>query len=286
MNLCIGQPLYTPAWSGLPLGRFAPPGHAIDLPVAAAQDTLFVWKDGASPAHVRDGRDSHHYRRHRGVMDIMGVDQEAFISHDHPESPGECLLVAFPTELRDALGHGGRGRESAGFRSRFGFSDPHLLELAHALERQCLDGEPWGKLYTESLSNALTAYVAHRYSAAAPWRHGPPARTVKGRLSAVQQARLHRYIDEHLSTDVGLQDLAALVGLSQQHFIRVFRQAFSVSPYQYVIGMRVERAKQMLRSDRQSLSEVALACGFADQSHFSTCFARRTGMSPGRFRRA
>src|SRR5689334_16336309 len=100
MNLCIGEPLCPPGWTGLPLGRFAPPGHDEALPVAAFQDTLFVWNDGASSARVCGETGELHYARHDGVLDLMSTDEECYIRHDKPEAPGSCLLVAFPTEMR------------------------------------------------------------------------------------------------------------------------------------------------------------------------------------------
>jgi len=281
MILCIGEPLCPPGWTGLPLGRFAPPGHASSLPVAAVQDTLFVWSDGASRARVRCGSESRHYGRHDGVLDIMTTDDECYIEHDAPETPGSCLLVAFPAEIRQARA----GSKSADLqlRSRFGFRDEALLKLARGLETQCLQGEPLGRLYTDSLSDAflqcLTAHHAGGVADRAEPRRSP------GTFSAPTRARVYRYIEDHLARDIGLDDLAELVDFSPQHFQRVFKKTFGTSPYQFVLGLRIERAKALIRHGKLSIAEVALACGFSDQSHFSTSFSARVGLSPSRFRR-
>lgn len=282
MILCIGEPLCPPRWTGLPLGRFAPPGHAEPLPVAAVQDTLFVWNDGASSARVRRDREEQHYRRGNGVLDIMSIDEECRIQHDDPTSPGSCLLVAFPAEMRRE--RGAEDLRDAQFGSRFGFADPHLVALARRLERQCLDGEPGGRLYTDTLSDALLTHLCVNYANAGPGRPAP-ARS-SGGLSPQARSRVYRHIEDNLAADLGLDELARLVDYSQQHFLRVFRKTFSTTPYQFIVGMRVERAKLLIRDGRLSLAEVALACGFCDQSHFSTCFARRVGVSPSRYRAA
>ncbi|HEY4069457.1 MAG TPA: AraC family transcriptional regulator [Burkholderiaceae bacterium] len=281
MNLCVGQRLDNISWTGLPLGRFAPPGHGPSLPVAAAQDTVFVWRNGASAARVRSRRKVIHYARHEGVVDIMAADEEAFISHDDPETPGECLLVAIPPELREQWGSLRARRDD--LPSRFGFIDPHLTELATALERQCLAGEPYGRLYTESLSLALVAYAVAKYADPDP-KGSAAAVTMAGRFTSAQQNRLHRFVEENIGAGLSLVELAKVVNYSPQHFSRLFRSSFGTSPHRYVLQLRIEHAKRMLRADHHSLSEIAAACGFADHSHFSTAFARGAGVSPGRYR--
>jgi len=284
MILCIGEPLCPPGWTGLPLGRFAPPGHGDSIPVAAVQDTLFVWSDGASSARVRSGDEHRHYRRHDGVLDIMTIDDEWYIEHDVPETPGSCLLVAFPAEIRQARSAGSKAPDLH-LRSRFGFQDEHLRQLARCLETQCLHGEPFGRLFTDSLSDAfLQCLSAHHASGSGPADMAEPRRS-PGTFSPQARAKVYRYIEDHLASDIGLDDLARLVDFSPQHFQRVFKKTFGASPYQFVLGLRIEHAKALIRHGKLSIAEVALACGFSDQSHFSTSFSGRVGISPSRYRR-
>jgi AraC family transcriptional regulator len=108
--------------------------------------------------------------------------------------------------------------------------------------------------------------------------------TKTGCLSTNQQERLHRFIDENLGAELSLGDLAEVAGCSAQHLSRVFRRTFGLTPHQYLIRARIDRAKSLLRDGRLSLAEIATACGFADQSHFTSRFTKTTGMSPGRYR--
>jgi AraC family transcriptional regulator len=73
--------------------------------------------------------------------------------------------------------------------------------------------------------------------------------------------------------------------LSVSHFSRRFRQTVGVAPHKWLLSFRVDLAKNLLRKQEKTLSDVALVCGFADQSHFTRVFTRMTGISPGAWRR-
>jgi AraC family transcriptional regulator len=80
--------------------------------------------------------------------------------------------------------------------------------------------------------------------------------------------------------------LAREAGLSASHFIRSFRQSTGKTPYQFLLQRRVERARVLMRDHRVSLTEVALASGFADQHHLARVFRRITRVTPGDYRRS
>jgi AraC family transcriptional regulator len=119
----------------------------------------------------------------------------------------------------------------------------------------------------------------HRLHDVQAWRDPAP-----GGLAAWQLNRVCDFLLAHLALDIGLSTLADLVGLSPKHFARAFKQSTGVPPHQWLIARRIERAQALLHSTRLTLSEVALNCGFADQSHFTATFRRVTGNSPGRYR--
>jgi AraC family transcriptional regulator len=82
-----------------------------------------------------------------------------------------------------------------------------------------------------------------------------------------------------------VREIADYVALSERHFSRAFRRSLGSSPMAYVGVRRVERAKLMVASTRTRLTDIALACGFSDQSHLTKSFRRVVGMSPGVWRR-
>jgi AraC family transcriptional regulator len=104
-----------------------------------------------------------------------------------------------------------------------------------------------------------------------------------GRPSWVLDAR--DYLHDDLATRRTLTDLAATVGVHPVTLARTFRRSFGCSVGEYLRRVRIERAAAQLAGSETPLAEIALAAGFADQSHFSNVFRRETGMSPSAYRR-
>jgi AraC family transcriptional regulator len=106
-----------------------------------------------------------------------------------------------------------------------------------------------------------------------------------GGLATWQANRALEYIEDNFGSKIAIRGMAECVALSKSHFSRAFRHSLGCSPMAYVAAVRVERAKLMMTSSRQRLTEIALACGFSDQSHLTRSFRRIVGMSPARWRR-
>jgi AraC family transcriptional regulator len=106
-----------------------------------------------------------------------------------------------------------------------------------------------------------------------------------GGLAAWQAKRTLDYIEANLAAKVGLEEMANVVTLSKSHFSRAFKCSLGSSPMAFVVARRIERAKLMMTSTRERLTDIALACGFSDQSHLNRHFRRVVGTSPGLWRR-
>jgi AraC family transcriptional regulator len=106
-----------------------------------------------------------------------------------------------------------------------------------------------------------------------------------GGLAVWQTKRTVAYIEANLGSKLAIRDMADLVALSKSHFSRAFKQTLGSSPMAYVAVRRIERAKLMMTSTGQRLTDIAVACGFADQSHLNRYFRRVVGVSPGLWRR-
>jgi AraC family transcriptional regulator len=98
--------------------------------------------------------------------------------------------------------------------------------------------------------------------------------------------RVREYIEEHLADPLNLDQIAAVACLSPYHFSRSFKQAMGVGPHDYVVQRRIERAKTLMRRTDHPLGAIAQEVGFTDQSHLTTVFRRKIGVTPGRFRAA
>ncbi len=106
--------------------------------------------------------------------------------------------------------------------------------------------------------------------------------TAPGADYAVRRAR--EYLETHYAKNVSLEELAAVVNLSQFHFLRVFRKAMGLPPHAYQTQVRVEQAKLLLALS-WPISQVAAETGFVDQSHFTRRFKGIVGVTPGQFSR-
>jgi AraC family transcriptional regulator len=136
------------------------------------------------------------------------------------------------------------------------------------------------RLYSESLGNLFMLSLLRNYCHEVP--KIPP---VRGGLGAKCLQRVLAYIDTHLADNIGLQDMATIAGLGQHHFATMFKRSMGISPYAYVVKQRVERAKYQLRRTTIGISDIALSCGFADQSHLNKHFRKIVGMTPKAFRK-
>jgi len=115
----------------------------------------------------------------------------------------------------------------------------------------------------------------------------PPDRPhTRGGLAPWQIRKVASYVDASLGGPIRSEELAALVRLTPCYFSRVFRNSFGDSPCEYVMRRRVERAQGLMLSTDAPLSQIALDCGFSDQSHFCRLFRRVAGEAAANWRRA
>lgn len=114
----------------------------------------------------------------------------------------------------------------------------------------------------------------------------PPGGFRSGGLARWQVRRTLAHVEANLASKLETRGLADVVSFSRSHFSRAFKRSLGVPPMAYVLTRRVERAKLMIATTREQLTEIALACGFADQSHLNRSFRRVVGTTPGLWRRA
>lgn len=91
-----------------------------------------------------------------------------------------------------------------------------------------------------------------------------------------------KYLDNHYLTNVDINAVSSAVGLSQRHFFRLFKREMGMTPHRYLVQLRINKARRMLREGHQLL-HVVHELGFTDQSHFSKTFMKFTGASPGKY---
>jgi AraC family transcriptional regulator len=165
---------------------------------------------------------------------------------------------------------------------RLGFDDPVLEPLVVSL----LDAARLGvRLPTSGL---WADHVVRLIGLELLLRHSNIERRALT-ASDMTRTRLHAtcdYIEANLTADLSLGGIATAVGARPHRLARDFRDRTGVPLHQYVLGRRVERAAQLLRSSDTPIATIAIECGFADQSHLTTAFRRRVGATPAAYRRA
>ncbi len=197
--------------------------------------------------------------------------------HDgHPGNDGYRYRMIYPTVelvvevLEDVTGRTFQGTPSF---SRQWLTAPELAAAFHRAHRTLE-----GKVGALEADEGMFSFLATLFQ-----RHGStiilPPRTRES--SAVHRVR--DYLLANYSTDVGLDELAKVAGLSRAHLIRAFRKEFHITPHAFLTDKRVREAKTLLRQG-WSAADTAYHCGFADQAHFTRHFKARTGVTPGAFR--
>jgi AraC family transcriptional regulator len=157
-----------------------------------------------------------------------------------------------------------------------GVNDRFVEGACLALRDEVEGGAKSGRLYADSIVGSLAVHLASKYS-------GQKAARRFYRASPGVVRRAQHFIKDHLAKDLTLNEIAAAVNLSPFHFSRVFKQHTGMSPYQFVLQQRIERARQLLARGQHSISAVALEVGFYDQSHFSLHFKRLCRITPRQF---
>ncbi|MEO7674013.1 MAG: AraC family transcriptional regulator [Pyrinomonadaceae bacterium] len=164
------------------------------------------------------------------------------------------------------------------FTEIFEKQDALIQNIGLTLLDEAESTTPSGQLFTDSLIQTLTLHLLSNYSTA------KTGQIVNGGLSGYKLRRVKEFIVENLEEDLSLSELAAEAELSQFHFARAFRKTTGVTPQQYVMQQRIERAKQLLSKAELPIVEISLLTGFKNQSHFTTLFRKFTKLTPKTWR--
>lgn len=169
------------------------------------------------------------------------------------------------------------GSEHMELIPHFAFQDELIYQIGLALQAELRSQGCGSRLYAETLANTLAIHLLRRYSTQ---KHRTI--TCDGGLPQHKLKLVTDYINDYLERELSLKELAAIAQTSQYHFCRAFKQMTGLSPHQYLIQQRVEKAKQLIQGG-MSLGSVAIACGFSHQSHLHRHFKRLTGVTPKTF---
>jgi AraC family transcriptional regulator len=161
-----------------------------------------------------------------------------------------------------------------------GARDQTLSHLASAL-LPALRNPHWAtKLFLDHIGKALIAHFVSAYGGVRV--KSCPSR---GGLAPWQERRCKELVTARIAAQISLEELANECRLSVSHFCRAFKQTIGEPPHRWLLRQRVKAAKKMLAGSETSIAEIAIACGFADQSHLTRVFSEIMGDTPGAWRR-
>lgn len=157
--------------------------------------------------------------------------------------------------------------------------DPLIYQMGLALRRELESSGCDSRLYAESMGMALAVHLIRQYTT-----QNPGMKCYAGGLPTSTLREIVAYIQENLSQNLSLVELAAVAQMSPHYFSSLFKQSTGLSPHQYILQCRIEAAKQLLARREFTIVEVCHQVGFQSQSHFTHVFRKHTNVTPKAYR--
>ncbi|MGY5803154.1 helix-turn-helix domain-containing protein [Rhizobium hainanense] len=220
--------------------------------------------------------DGRQYRRRQahGDIDIVPAGLDGWWEDD-----GDCTILRLTIQqglLQSAAEALDRNPDTVSLAPKFQLRDSRIESIAWAIKAEIESPIPSDKTYAEALGLALAIRLVEG-NGKAPVDVIPTGASLTKR----HQRHLADFIEAHIDQSLSLADLAATVGLSVSHLKPLFRATFGMPVHHYILTRRVERARLLILSTEMPLAEIALASGFAHQSHMTHWMRRLLGLTPG-----
>jgi AraC family transcriptional regulator len=192
------------------------------------------------------------------------------------DTPVQFVVLAIEPALLQQVGQDWIDPDRLELIPRFATEPDTLIQsIIATLKAEVETGGMGSYLLVDSLKTTLVIHLLRHYCTTQPklvhYSDG---------LAQVKLRQVIDYIHEHLHQDLKLGEIAAIAQISPYHFLRLFKQSTTLTPHQYILRRRVERAKSLLQHSQLSIAQIAVRVGFADQSHLTRYFKRVTGMTP------
>ena len=213
-----------------------------------------------------------------GAVTLLDLRQEVRVRW---RSPIDAVQFYFPRATLVGIAEDANSRfDTFSFRAGVACADETIRCVGQALLPLFSEPERASRLFVDHIAMAAATHVLHAYTDL------QPVRFARGGLAPWQEKRAKELLETSIAGDVPLAVLAAQCNLSPGHFARAFRRTTGMSPHQWLLSRRIDLSKNLLRTSQMSLTEIALSCGFSDQSHFTKTFSGKVGTSPAVWRRS
>ena len=244
---------------------------------ATAHHTIYL-VSGQRPSHGERVDLQGHLTKYFKPPGSLDLYTEGLLPAMYPQAQAEIIKCVVDGSLVSEVAHEAGGKNNA-VPTQIGFHNEAIAGLVRLLEEEVRSGGYSGLLYVEHIAYALSL----RLLSCQPDKEN--MRSPDNRLSPLRLRRVIERMRADLGSDLTLKALAEESGYSRNHFLRMFRSSTGVSPYQYLLNLRVETAQAMLKDRSTKLIDIALACGFSSHAQFSRMFRRVVGMTPSDYRR-
>ncbi len=211
----------------------------------------------------------------RGTGDIAII--PAGIAHRCSwDTPAQFMILAIEPTLLQRVGQDWVNPDQIELMPRYmNNSDKFIQTIFSTLKAEIEVGGMGSSLLLDSLKTALVIHLLRHCCSTQPHLSS----YVNG-LSQPKLTLVTDYINAHLHQELKLEDIAAIVQISPYHFLRLFKQRLGITPHQYILQCRIERAKYLLQHSKLNIADIAIQSGFCDQSHLNRYFKRIVGVTP------
>ena len=273
------------AWGSVSAARV---GQVVDEVAVPAVSSHAIMVNIGSPFRMEERLDGRLYRTFGNKGDIAVVPAGLPIEFSAREPQGvESFIMYLGSSFVQAIAEReGLHPDAIELIGSVGGRDPRLEQIGLSLLSELENEDVLGGLYAESLATLLAVHLLRSHSSLGRSATRKIEREPAGALPGPVLRRVTNYIEDNLAENLTLSEISGVAHMSPFHFSRVFKLATGLSPHRYVIGRRVERAKDLLINTNLPLHEVASLCGFSDQSHLAKHTRRLLGTSPRSLRLA
>jgi len=270
------------AWRDIKAWIIAPPRNVQMVSLPAVSEPFLAWSvSGEADFQEREGHQpwiAHRIQKGSFFLTSGGAPYDCrWRAVGHEPFQSMAVFIALPL-LQRALGEVFGDATHARLRDISAFHDAVLNSLMERVHEELMRRHA-SPLFLQGIAQVIAMHLARNYAQTVKESpSGSPS------LPGFKLQQISTWMAEHRAEDFTLDQLAARAGVSKFYFTRLFKNAMGVSPSRYLLTLRMDEARRLLRETKRSVVDIALDVGYANPSHFARFFRRETGLSPSDYR--
>lgn len=219
------------------------------------------------------------YQFKKGSLAVIQPWEVVYVVPNENFKQSKYVSIAVKTTFFEKIALQAAGKESFKFNQTSNIYSKQLLDLIGIFQRELMDHGESYPLMLEGIAIQLVFQLIRDLNA-----NPAPNRSRIGKENEYINKAI-QLMQECYNTNISINDICNLIYLSPCHFKRVFKEYTGQTPYQYLLNIRMEKAKEVLRKNENSIDDVARQCGYVNSGHFSMAFKRNMKVSPSEYRK-